>query len=56
VVALEPAQLRLELVVVLRGLELRHPLLRGGEGDAVAALAGFEAEAIAQCVLPVPGE
>jgi hypothetical protein len=44
VVALEPAQLLLELVAVLRGLEARDPLLRGGEGDAVAALAGFDRE------------
>src|SRR5206468_9466180 len=44
VVALEPAQLLLELVVVLGGLEARDPFLGGGEGDAVAALAGFERE------------
>src|SRR5205823_12905203 len=44
VVALEPAQLLLELVAVLRLLEPGDPFLRGREGDAVAALAGFEAE------------
>jgi hypothetical protein len=43
-VALEPAQLLLELVAILRGLQLRDPFLGGGEGDAVAALTGFEAE------------
>jgi hypothetical protein len=55
VVALQPAQLGLELVAVLGGLELGDPLLRGGEGDAVAALAAFMARAIARWVLPVPG-
>jgi hypothetical protein len=44
VVALQPAQLGLELVAVLRRLQARDPLLRGGESNAVAALAGFEAE------------
>jgi hypothetical protein len=44
VVAIESAQLLLELVAVLCGLEAGDPLLRGGEGDAVAALAGFQAE------------
>src|SRR5205814_8797868 len=34
----------LELVAVWRGLQARHPFLRGREGDAVAALAGFESE------------
>src|SRR5918996_56125 len=43
-VALEPAQLLLELVAVLRCLEAGDPLLRGREGDAVAVLAGLEAE------------
>src|SRR6266542_5020420 len=44
VVALEPAQLGLELVAVLRLLEPRDPFLGGGEGDAVAALAGLDRE------------
>jgi hypothetical protein len=44
VVALEAAELLLELVVVLGGFEAAGPFLGGGEGDAVAALAGFEAE------------
>jgi hypothetical protein len=42
--ALEPAQLGLELVAVLRLLEPRHPLLCGGEGDPVAAFARLHAE------------
>jgi hypothetical protein len=42
VVALESAQLGLELVAVLRGLEPGDTLLRGREGDAVALLAGAE--------------
>jgi hypothetical protein len=44
VVALEPSELGLELVAVLRGLQAGDPFLGGGEGDAVAALAGFEGE------------
>ncbi len=44
VVALEAAQLGFELVAVLCLLEPRDPFLRGREGDAVAALAGFQAE------------
>jgi hypothetical protein len=55
VVALEPAELVFELVAVLCGLEPAGPLLRGGEGDAVAVLAGLEAERDRQWVLPVPG-
>jgi hypothetical protein len=42
VVALQPAQLLLELVAVLRGFEAGDPFLRGGEGGAVAALAGLD--------------
>jgi hypothetical protein len=42
VVALEPTQLRLELVAVLRGVQSRDPFLGGGEGDPVAVLAGLE--------------
>jgi hypothetical protein len=39
VVALEPAQLGLQAVAVLRGLESRNPLLRGRECDAEALFA-----------------
>jgi hypothetical protein len=39
VVALEPAELVLELVAVLCGLEPADPLLRGREGNAVTVLA-----------------
>src|SRR5439155_15420208 len=42
VVALEPAQLLLELVAVLGRLEPADPFLCGGEGDPVAVLAGLE--------------
>ncbi|HKI93110.1 MAG TPA: hypothetical protein VJ986_12485 [Gaiellaceae bacterium] len=43
-VALEPAQLLLELVAVLGGFEAGDPFLGGGEGDAVAALARLHRE------------
>ena len=44
VVALQAAQLGLELVAVLGLLEPGDPFLGGGEGDAVAAFAGFDGE------------
>jgi len=44
VVALESAQLGLELVAVLGRLEARDPLLRSGEGDPEAALARLQRE------------
>src|SRR5204862_7556673 len=44
VVALEAAQLLLELVAILRLLQARDPLLSGRESDSVAVLAGLESE------------
>jgi hypothetical protein len=44
VVALEAAQLLLELVAVLGGLQTADPFLGGREGDAVSAFAGFQRE------------
>jgi hypothetical protein len=40
-VALEPAQLGLELVAVLGGLQPRDPFLGGREGDPETVLAGL---------------
>ena len=55
VVALEPPELGLELVAVLRGLEAGDPFLGGGEGDAEAALAGLERERYSQMTLAGAG-
>ena len=44
VVALDPSELQLELVTVLRLLQARDPLLGGLKQDAVAALAGLQRE------------
>jgi hypothetical protein len=43
-VALDPAQLLIQRVAVLGGLEPVDPLLGGREGDAVAGLAGLDRE------------
>jgi hypothetical protein len=55
VVALEAAQLALELVSVLRRLEPGDPFLGSGEGDAVALLAGPDRECDREMRFPVPG-
>jgi hypothetical protein len=55
VVALEAAQLALELVSVLRRLEPGDPFLGSGEGDAVALLAGPDRECDREMRFSRPG-
>lgn len=54
VVALEAAQLVVEGVAVLGGLEAVDPLLGGGERDAMAGLAGLDRQRDRQMGLPGP--
>ena len=54
-VAAEAAEFVVDAVGVVGGGETVDPFGGGGEGDAVAGLAGADGQAMARWVLPVPG-